>query len=187
MSRCRLLACALVAMLALASLMSHSSAQNSNSTDASQGEVVLTKLFTPVYPPVARQACITGDVVLTIGIRQDGSVESAVAVSGHPLLKQAALDSAQQSQFECRKCNQTVTSYQLQYTFQLEVDEPSNYCAGTKAISSNDQPSQLVPLVSQSQNHVTIRAYFVPIIDYGSHIEKARSLKCLYLWRCGLH
>ena len=67
--------------------------------------VVLTKLSPPVYPPLARQARITGDVKIAIGIRQDGSIVSAEVISGHPMLKQAALESAQKSIFECRGCD----------------------------------------------------------------------------------
>ena len=45
-----------------------------------------------------------------------------MAVSGHPLLRAAALDSAQHAQFECRKCSEATTSYRLAYTFQIEGD-----------------------------------------------------------------
>jgi TonB family protein len=79
--------------------------------------VVLTKLVPPVYPPLARQAQIAGDVMVRVLIRQDGSVESAEVVSGHPMLKQAALDSAQKSVYERRGCSDPVASYFLNYTF----------------------------------------------------------------------
>jgi outer membrane biosynthesis protein TonB len=38
--------------------------------------VVLTKLVPPVYPPLARQAQIAGDVMVRVLIRQDGSKSS---------------------------------------------------------------------------------------------------------------
>src|SRR6266700_140547 len=69
-----------------------------------QREVVLSKLSSPVFPPVARVARVSGDVEIEVRIRQDGSVESAEVVSGHPSLKAAALDSARQSKFECHEC-----------------------------------------------------------------------------------
>jgi len=64
-------------------------AQNGGSSSPEQS-VVLTKLVQPVYPPVAKQTRVTGDVELTLEVRADGSLESAIVVSGHPLLKQAA-------------------------------------------------------------------------------------------------
>jgi len=89
------------AVLSFVAAVERGSSQIVQSPDASQGKVVLTKLFEPTYPPLARQARIAGDVELMLSIRRDGSVESAVFVSGHPMLKQAALDSAQRSQFKC--------------------------------------------------------------------------------------
>jgi len=51
-------------------------------------DVVLNNVYLPVYPPLARQARIMGDVKILVGVRQDGSVASAEVVSGHPMLKQ---------------------------------------------------------------------------------------------------
>jgi outer membrane biosynthesis protein TonB len=53
--------------------------------------VVLVKLAPPIYPPLARQASITGEVKVQLRIRKDGGVDSAEAVSGHAMLKLAAL------------------------------------------------------------------------------------------------
>jgi outer membrane biosynthesis protein TonB len=46
--------------------------------------VVLTKLANPLYPPLARQTGITGDVELMLEIRNDGSIQSVDVVKGHP-------------------------------------------------------------------------------------------------------
>jgi len=158
-----------------------SSAQIAVSPDAQQNEVVLTKLSPPVYPPIARQALVKGDIDLMLGIRQDGSVESAVVVDGPPLLWRAALNSAQQSQFECRKCSESVTPYRLVYTFQLVVTKVS--CTAPEDFDRS-VPDQPAPTVTQSENHVTIVNHVAPlcICDF---IQKRRALKCLYLWRCG--
>jgi hypothetical protein len=48
--------------------------------------VVLTKLADPLYPPLARQTGITGDVELMLEIRNDGSIQSVDVVKGHPLI-----------------------------------------------------------------------------------------------------
>lgn len=49
---------------------------------------------TPLYPPLARQARIAGPVVVEIIVSPEGRVESARALSGHPMLKEAALEAA---------------------------------------------------------------------------------------------
>lgn len=46
----------------------------------------------PVYPPLAKQARIQGDVELSAVIGTDGKVKNLMVVRGHPLLVQAALD-----------------------------------------------------------------------------------------------
>jgi len=52
-----------------------------------------------VMPPLARAARISGWVVVEVLIDEVGNVISARAVSGHPLLKDAAVDAARQWQF----------------------------------------------------------------------------------------
>jgi|HubBroStandDraft_2_1064218.scaffolds.fasta_scaffold01012_9 TonB family protein len=89
----------LTAMLFLSAGVRESPAQSATSVE----DVAITKLFQPVYPPLAKQTQITGDVELTLQVTTDGSVESAIVVSGHPLLKQAAVDSALHSQFALQK------------------------------------------------------------------------------------
>ena len=54
----------------------------------------------PTYPSLARAARADGTVVVRIVVGGHGHVESAKAVSGHPLLRKAALDAAYQSRFE---------------------------------------------------------------------------------------
>src|SRR6266849_252685 len=83
--------------------------QTTAATETKKG-AALAKLHPPTFPPLANQARIAGDVELELGIRQDGSVESATVVSGHPLLAQAAMESAKLSQFQCYGCAHSVTS-----------------------------------------------------------------------------
>ena len=54
---------------------------------------------TPRYPAAARQALISGTVVVQITVDECGDVEKADAVSGHPLLREAALEAAYESRF----------------------------------------------------------------------------------------
>jgi len=139
-----------------------------------QAAVVITKLAQPSYPPLALQARIQGDVQIAVGVRGDGTVESASVASGHPILGRAALQSAQNSEYECRRCTEEVTSYSLVYIFRLEV-------------SSTGQ-SRAIP-ITQVGNHITIIDEPPTITVTNSDPPSTffrRSAKCLYLWKCGL-
>jgi len=50
----------------------------------------------PQYPPLARQARVSGTVKLHAIIAKDGTVQELQVISGHPLLIQAALDAVRQ-------------------------------------------------------------------------------------------
>ena len=54
----------------------------------------------PVYPALARQARIQGNVVLHAIIDKNGNVAQLEVVSGHPLLVQAALDAVRQWRYK---------------------------------------------------------------------------------------
>ncbi len=137
--------------------------QGQTASSPPEAGVVLTKLSTPVYPPLARQAHITGDVKVQVSIRKDGSVVAAYVVSGHAMLMQPVLASALRSTFECRGCSDPVTTYSLTYTFGLREDID----CGVKRLRSakclylwacgkwRDMPPH-APAIAQSQDHITI-------------------------------
>jgi len=54
----------------------------------------------PEYPPIARRARVIGPVEVQVVIDEDGDVISATAISGHPLLREAAEDAARQWKFQ---------------------------------------------------------------------------------------
>ena len=54
----------------------------------------------PVYPALARQARIQGNVVLHAVIDKDGHVSELQVVSGHPLLVQSALDAVKNWRYQ---------------------------------------------------------------------------------------
>ncbi len=182
MSRLPFLEWALAGTLILSFLPVKCSAQTAGSPDTQDNEVVLTRLSSPIYPVIALTARVTGDVDLMLGIRRDGSVESAVVVGLPSLLQQAALNSAKQSQYECRNCIESVTQLRLVYTFQIVVMPVS--CAGPQDCNRS-YPDPPGPVVTQTPNHVTIVNHVIPLCICDS-VRKRRSLKCLYLWRCGL-
>lgn len=57
----------------------------------------------PPYPPIARAAHASGTVVVQVLIDENGSVVSAKAVSGHPLLQAVAVQAARQARFSPTK------------------------------------------------------------------------------------
>jgi TonB family protein len=167
-----------LALLSMLSSVLFAFAQNALAQGVPQPDppptaVVMTKLSPVIFPPLARMVNIDGEVKVALAIRKDGSVESAVLFSGHPMLASAALDSARQSQFECKGCTEALTSYLLTYTFRIKRD--GNRCGGLGA----------TPVVSLSAGHVTIERAEMCICDPGATItRKVRSAKCLYLWKC---
>jgi protein TonB len=56
----------------------------------------LIRQVNPPYPPLARQARISGTVRLTAIIGRDGAIERLQLISGHPLLASAALEAVKQ-------------------------------------------------------------------------------------------
>lgn len=53
----------------------------------------------PVYPPAARAVRTSGAVHVEVLISEEGNIIAAYAVSGHPLLRMAAVDAAKQARF----------------------------------------------------------------------------------------
>jgi TonB family protein len=62
-----------------------------------QGRVL--RKVQPPYPVIAKQAGIEGSVQVQIDISEDGAVTNVTLLSGHPLLRDAALRAAKQWQF----------------------------------------------------------------------------------------
>ena len=175
----------------LSAVAQNAPAPASASAETPQAGVVLTKLSPPVYPPLARQARIIGEVKVQVSIHKDGGVE-ATAISGHPMLKEAALDSAQKSQFECNGCAEGTTSLEMTYTFDLNPTKPDpDPCC----CSHPRQERPVESNVSQLGNRVavTVDPGFGCVCPdectarWAEEHSHYRSLKCLYLWKCGFH
>jgi TonB family protein len=76
----------------------------------------------PPYPPMAKAARAFGTVNVQVTVDETGKVVSASAVSGHPLLQQAAVAAARQARFAPTLLNgePVKVSGVLSYTFVLE-------------------------------------------------------------------
>ncbi len=66
-------------------------------------EPKLIKRVQPVYPQLAKRANIQGSVVVKVLINTKGDVEDWEVMSGHPLLKDAAVEAAKQFKFKPAK------------------------------------------------------------------------------------
>ncbi len=151
-------------------------AQSAQSSPLPVNGPMLTKLSEPIYPPLAKQARIDGDVDLVLTIRGDGSVESARVLNGHAMLRQAALDSARQSQFECSRCAEGGSTYTLKYKFRIISRGYPKDCDMEK-----DPPAA----VDSARHEISVSGRALMICDPSTTIVRVRSAKCLYLWRCG--
>jgi protein TonB len=104
---------------------------NDNSNNSNQKPKVVsggvlngkaTSLPQPPYPATAKAAHASGTVVVLVTIDEDGKVISATAVSGHPLLRPAAVSAARQARFSPTKLSGTPVkvSGTISYNFVAE-------------------------------------------------------------------
>jgi protein TonB len=70
----------------------------------------------PLYPPLAKQAHIQGQVVLRAVIRRDGMIENLQVLSGHPMLAQAAMDAVKQWRYRPYSLNGEPVEVETQVT-----------------------------------------------------------------------
>ena len=76
----------------------------------------------PPYPAAARAVRATGEVVVRIELNDDGSVQSAQAVSGHPLLRAASVNAAKGSKFAAPD-EASARSVSLVYVFIVDGED----------------------------------------------------------------
>jgi protein TonB len=60
----------------------------------------LTNKVTPIYPPIAKTAHVSGTVVLHAIISKDGSIQELQYVSGPPLLMKSAMDAVKEWKYK---------------------------------------------------------------------------------------
>ena len=67
--------------------------------------VLATKKVEPEYPPIAKAARADGPVAIQVLLSENGELRDAVVLTGHPLLRDAALAAARQWQFKAHQVN----------------------------------------------------------------------------------
>jgi TonB family protein len=82
----------------------------------------ITKVH-PVYPPIARAARASGPVQVQITISETGEVIEASVISGHPLLRESALQAARQWVFKPTELSGTPIKVKGILTFNFALDD----------------------------------------------------------------
>jgi TonB family protein len=137
-----------------------------------QAQVTMVKLETPTYPPIARAARVSGEVGLDITLAPDGTANTVEVESGPAMLRQAAVDSATRSRFRAN-VEKPAGTYRVIYRFVLD-----------DTMKCGDQRDGSYPHVKYEGNEVSIAEQAVLLCDPGA-VMRYRSVKCLYLWKCG--
>jgi protein TonB len=75
----------------------------------------------PIYPKIAQEAGVQGDVVLQAMIGKDGRIENLHALSGNPLLIKSALDAVQQWRYRPYLLNGEPVEVETQITVRFIV------------------------------------------------------------------
>jgi TonB family protein len=90
----------------------------------------------PPYPPIAKAAKASGAVQVQILVNETGEVIEANAISGHPLLRDAALQAARQWQFKPTELSGRAVKVQgiLTFNFTLSDEAPASPVAGARNI-----------------------------------------------------
>lgn len=170
-------------LIAIAGGLTHALAQRPAFTEGKpRGTAVLVSLSRPSFPPIARTANVSGQVKVLVTVHQDGSAEKVV-LEGQPLLKNAALESAKSSVFECQQCEAPV---QYAITYNFERTQRGNCCDGFTAPVELMQGPETTDDQGLQHTEVVISAEHICLCDPAGTISPShrRSLKCLYLWKC---
>ena len=160
----------MIALLIANCLLLSASAQDSGPTSS----LKIVRLTPPAYPPLAVAAFVSGEVEIQVSILENGATGDVRVKTGPPWLRQAAVESAERSQFQPVGTENVSNSYRLIYKFVLDP---------TGCREARD--SSYYPHVSYDSNVITLSEKPIPICDAAPDI-RVRSAKCLFLWRCGL-
>jgi TonB family protein len=108
-----------------------------------QGNAI--KRVQPPYPPIAKAARASGPVQVQIIISETGEVIEASVISGHPLLRDAALEAARQWLFKPTELSGAPVKVQgiLTFNFTLDDEEPSQVSASRSAARYTTKTEQL--------------------------------------------
>ncbi|HLF84206.1 MAG TPA: TonB family protein [Blastocatellia bacterium] len=102
-----------------------------------------TRRVEPVYPPLAKAAQVRGSVVVEVTIDEEGAVISTRAISGHPLLKDAAVAVARGWRFSQTKLQGVPVKVIGTITFNFNLDGPSEIEKWSQQLAVNPDSPEL--------------------------------------------
>ncbi|MBS1809943.1 MAG: TonB family protein [Acidobacteria bacterium] len=89
----------------------------------------------PSYPAAAKAAGVEGPVQVTVTVNENGEVTTAQAVSGHPLLREAATEAGRQWKFKQTELNGKAVPVQGTLTFNFTLADGPNKEAREKGLA----------------------------------------------------
>jgi protein TonB len=81
----------------------------------------LIRQFQPIYPPLAKEIHVQGDVIIDSVIDAQGNVTQMKVVSGHPLLIAAAMDALRQWRYAPTRLNGVPVAIEMQVTVKFRM------------------------------------------------------------------
>lgn len=96
-----------------------------------------TKRVAPVYPPLAKAARIAGSVVVEVTVDEEGNVISARVISGHPLLKDAAVAAARRWTFSPTTLESVAVKVIGTITFNFHLVDEEEIEAAREKVNAN--------------------------------------------------
>jgi TonB family protein len=100
-----------IAIIALLAVMV--AVQTASAQDDEAARKIKTRVA-PTYPELARKMNVSGTVKVQVTIAANGSVKSAKALGGHPLLIESAVDAVKKWKYEPGK-DETTTIVQFNF------------------------------------------------------------------------
>jgi TonB family protein len=89
---------------------------------AQQHKISVQKYEVPKYPAIARAAHVQGAVKLILDVASDGTVRNAEVLDGHPMLKEAALETAKLWRFHCDTCKHA-EPFRHSFIIEFKIDD----------------------------------------------------------------
>ena len=127
----------------------------------------------PVYPRLAQLAHIQGRAQIEIRLEPDGKASIVSSSGDHGLLVEAARQALEGSQLSCDNCNGRSGLFTIDFDYTLVARPSASPC------SDNESSAVL-----DSATHITVSTKMPCVYRYGLVVQKVRSPRCLYLWRC---
>jgi TonB family protein len=108
----------------------------------SQNEKVVSRV-SPVYPPLAAQGNISGEVELRVVINKDGTVQNTTVTSGDPLLAQSATDAVMQWRYSPTLVNNQPVEVEttVLLKFSLKTKDSASLAASTASLAQPPAPA----------------------------------------------